>query len=59
MTTQEAAAALGVAASTIQHQIAKGRLLATKHGRDWWITEAEIERYRRESSGRPGRRPKP
>lgn len=55
MTINEAAAALGLAASTLRVQIAHGRLRATKRGRDWWVTPAEIERYRRESLGKAGR----
>ena len=55
MTINEAAAALGVAAATLRQQIANGRLRATKRGRDWWVTDGEVERYRRESRGHPGR----
>jgi excisionase family DNA binding protein len=56
MTLTEAAAALGVTAGSLRHQIASGSLKATKRGRDWWVAKAEVERYRRESLGRPGRR---
>ncbi len=56
MTTQEAAAILGVTAATLRQQIANGRLRATKRGRDWSLTPKEVERYRRSSLGRPGRR---
>lgn len=51
MTTSEAAAALGVAPDTIRHLIHLRRLEARKHGRDWWIERAEVERYR--ASRRP------
>ena len=51
-TLNEAAARLGVAASTLRVQIRKGKLHATKRGRDHWVTDGEIERYRRESKGR-------
>ena len=47
-TLPEAAARLGVAASTLRVQIHKGKLRSVKRGRDHWITEGEIERYRRE-----------
>lgn len=56
MTTAEAAAALGLAPSTVRRQIAQGRIRARRAGRDWRISEAEVERYRAESLGQPGRR---
>jgi excisionase family DNA binding protein len=49
MTLQEAAAILGVTAATLRQQIANGKLRATKRGRDWWVTKAEVGRYQRES----------
>ncbi len=52
MTVNQAAARLGVAASTLRVQIAKGKLRAVKRGRDHWITDAEVERYRQESLGK-------
>jgi excisionase family DNA binding protein len=55
MTVQEAARALDLSERTVRLQIANGRLIAVKHGRDWWIEDAEVERYRRENRGRPGR----
>ena len=55
MTVAEAAASLGIAPATLRQQIANGRIRATKHGRDWWIPRREVERYRRENLGRPGR----
>lgn len=58
MTTQEAATFLGLSAATLRQQIANGSLRATKRGRDWWLRRAELERYQRDSLGRPGRRPK-
>ena len=58
MTLAEAADRLGVAASTLRHQIANGSLRAKKRGRDWWVTKGEVERYARENAGRPGRRTK-
>lgn len=44
----EAAQRLGLSASTLRHQIRNGRLRAVKVGRDWTVTEREIERYRSE-----------
>lgn len=50
----EAAERLGVTAHTLRQQASAGRLRAVKRGRDWYVTEAEIERYAREQRGRPG-----
>jgi excisionase family DNA binding protein len=55
MTTNEAADALGISPDTLRIQISNHRLHARKRGRDWWITDREVERYRAESLGRPGR----
>jgi excisionase family DNA binding protein len=49
MTLTEAAAVLGVSPDTLRQQIARGRLKATKLGRDWWVTPKEVERYEREN----------
>jgi excisionase family DNA binding protein len=57
-TLNEAAALLGVAASSLRTQIHNGRLHATKRGRDWTVSEREIERYRTVSLGKAGRPPK-
>ena len=54
LTLQEAAASLGVAASTLRVQIRKGKLRAKKIGRDWTVTPQEVERYRRENLRRLG-----
>lgn len=48
MTTTEAAAVLGVERVTINQYVRRGQLHAEKHGRDLFITEAEIERFKRE-----------
>ena len=58
VTVTEAAQALGLSPRTLQEQIARGRIKAVRHGPIWWITEAEVDRYRRESLGKPGRRHK-
>lgn len=49
MTLTEAAAILGVTADTLRQQIIRGKLKASKRGRDWWVTKAEVERYGREN----------
>jgi excisionase family DNA binding protein len=48
-TLAEAAKALGVAPSTLRHQIRLGKLRATKLARDWFVTDEEVERYRADS----------
>jgi excisionase family DNA binding protein len=55
VTLNEAAARLNMTPDTLRQQIHAGRLRADKHGRDWWVTEAEVERYRRDS--RRGQKP--
>ena len=49
VTLTEAAALLGVTAATLRQQIARGKLRATKRGRDWWVTAKEVNRYRAQS----------
>jgi excisionase family DNA binding protein len=46
VTIPEAARSLGLAASTLRRQARRGKLAATKIGRDWYVTEGEVERYR-------------
>ena len=48
----EAAKLLGLAPSTLRHQIKNGKLAARKVSRDWYVTTEEIERYRRDSLSR-------
>ena len=55
LTLAQAAAQLGVAASTLRHQVQVGRLAATLYGKTYVVSEAELDRYRRESLGKPGR----
>ena len=59
MTLREAAEVLGVSPTTLRDQVAKGRFTAQKVGPIWVTTEAEVERYRRDSLGQPGRPEKP
>ncbi len=44
----EAAKLLGLAPSTLRHQVKNGKLRARKVSRDWYITTDEVERYRAE-----------
>lgn len=45
----EAARILGLAPSTLRHQIKNGKLRARQVSRDWYVTTEEVERYRREN----------
>jgi excisionase family DNA binding protein len=56
LTLTEAAARLGVAASTLRVQVHRGKLRGRLVGKTWTVTEREVERYRAESLGK--RRPK-
>jgi excisionase family DNA binding protein len=49
MTLKEAASLLGVTPDNLRGAIARGSLKARKVGRDWHVTPAEVERYRREN----------
>jgi excisionase family DNA binding protein len=55
LTLTGAAARLGVAASTLRHQVHAGRLRARLVGKTYVVTAREVERYRATSLGRPGR----
>jgi len=54
MTVVEAAERLGLAPSTLRHQIKNHKLRARKMGRGWYVTDEEVERYRRESARQKG-----
>lgn len=56
MTLREAAVELGVSAGVLRVQVHAGKLRARKVGPIWVVDRREVERYRRESLGRPGRR---
>lgn len=56
LTTTAAADRLGIKPRSVVQLIKRGLLAATKHGRDYAIDEAEIERYERER--RPAHRPR-
>lgn len=49
VTLTEAAALLGVTPDNLRGAIRRGSLRASKHGRDWWVEPAEVERYRTEN----------
>ena len=55
LTLAQAAARLGVASSTLRHQVQAGRLKARLIGKTYVVSEREVERYRAQSLGRPGR----
>jgi hypothetical protein len=52
MTLSEAAKELGLAPSTLRHQIRLGKLTARKVSRDWYVASEEVARYRREVQGK-------
>lgn len=52
LTLTEAAALLGVAASTLRHQIQRGKLRGRLVGKTWTVSRREVERYRVESLGK-------
>lgn len=54
MTLIEAAAILGVTPDNLRGAIKRGSLKATKVGRDWHVTKAEVERYGREHRRQTG-----
>ena len=56
ITLAQAGASLGVSPATLRAQVRNGRLHATLVGKSWVVTPREVERYRAESLGRPGRR---
>lgn len=57
MSLRNAARLLGVSQSTLRSQIARGRLVGFMSA-TWHVRKSEVERYRRESLGQPGRRAK-
>lgn len=61
LTTPEAAALLGVQPKTISRYIKRGLIEAERRGRDYFIADAEIERFKaeRRGRGRPQNKSKP
>lgn len=57
MTLIQAEARYGIAANTLRLAIYRKRLVATKRGRDWFVTAKAIAEWQRNKSPR-GRRPK-
>lgn len=57
LTTKEVAKRLGTTTDNVRMQIHSGRIKAKKMGRDWFVSEKEVERYRREhqTNGRSAR----
>jgi len=45
LTTEQAATRLGIKPSRVRQLCIASVLVATKHGRDWDIDEASVERY--------------
>lgn len=56
LTLAQAASRLGVSPNTLRNQIGNGRLRGRLVGKTWTVSEREVERYRAESVGKPGRR---
>jgi len=55
MTLPELAARLGLKSiGSLRAQILRGALQAEKIGRDWIVSEAEADRYKRENMGKRG-----
>lgn len=55
----DAADLLGRSQATLSNQVRLGRLAGIKIGRNWLVTRAEVERYRAETLGRPGKKAVP
>lgn len=55
ITLAEAGDLLDRSPVTLRAQVANGRLRARLIGKTWITTRAEVERYRRENLGQPGR----
>ncbi len=45
MTTQQAAKKLGLSPRTVSRYCQDGRIKATRHGRQWWITAAAVAAF--------------
>lgn len=52
MPLNEAAKSLGIAPSTLRHQLRLGRFVARKIGPRWYVTPDEVARYRLEVQGK-------
>jgi hypothetical protein len=49
VTIPEAGLLLGLSPITLRVQIRNQKLKAKKHGRDWFVSQREVERYRKEN----------
>ncbi|MCX7335505.1 MAG: helix-turn-helix domain-containing protein [Hyphomicrobiales bacterium] len=56
LTLAQAGTLLGVSPATLRSQIRNGKLRGRLVGKTWTVSSREVERYRAESLGRPGRR---
>ncbi len=54
LTLREAAERLGLSPQTLYLQVRRGRLAATKKGREYLVLGSEVERYRDEVQGKSG-----
>jgi excisionase family DNA binding protein len=54
MLTTAAAEQLGIKRTTVLKHLSRGLLKGTKDGRDWQISQREVNRYNRQRKG-PGR----
>ena len=58
LTAQEAADDLGISRSGVLKLITRKRIAATKHGRDWVITTADLHQYNQKGPLKAGRKKK-
>lgn len=56
LTARQVATDLGISERTVRDQLAAGVMRGIKPGRDWLVDSSEVDRYRREHLGQPGRR---
>lgn len=54
LTLKEAAEMIGLSPQTLYLQVRRGKLTATKKGREYLVLKSEIERYDREVKGKSG-----
>lgn len=59
ITLREAAQILGVSPDTLRQQVHRKRLTATKLGRDWFVTRAELAKYLKRYSRKRAKNGKP
>lgn len=59
LTLTEAATLLGLSPITLRIQVRNGKLKAVKRGRDWHVSQKEVDRYGRENRKEPVLLPDP